>query len=56
MKQITIKQLMKCECGKEITEEEADRNKIIAYQSGTKKLNMCGKCWDDYIEHATTGN
>ena len=44
---------MKCECGKELTEEEIEQSEIIC--TNTKLVYMCSNCWYDLINHAITG-
>ena len=46
----------KCECGREITDEQDKKNREIAQETKSPKLNMCDNCWWDYCEHAITGN
>jgi hypothetical protein len=41
---------MKCECGKELTEEEERVNEMVASSVSGKKPTMCEKCWNDYCE------
>jgi len=47
---------MRCECGKEISEERDRDNEKIAQESKTPKLHMCDDCWWRFCEHAITGN
>ena len=45
-----------CECGAKLTEDEKEHNEEVARETGTKRLDMCSRCWGDYCEHAITGN
>lgn len=47
--------MKKCDCGKEITQEQEAINISISQKSRTPKLDMCNDCWIDYVFHATTG-
>lgn len=47
--------MKKCDCGKEITQEQEAININISQKSRTPKLNMCNDCWIDYVHHAITG-
>lgn len=42
---------MKCECGKEITEEELKQSWNLKY-----KIKMCIECISSYCEEVITGN
>ena len=44
---------MKCECGKELTEEEIEQSEIVC--TDTKLIYICYDCWYNYANHATTG-
>ena len=46
---------MKCKCGKIITEEQDIKNKIVANETNTPKLDICDECWVNYCNHAVTG-
>lgn len=47
---------VKCECGRILTEEENQINNEIANDTGTKKLNLCERCWISFCHHAMTGD
>jgi hypothetical protein len=47
---------VKCECGKILTDEEKETNEKIAKEAGTKKLNLCERCWISFCHHAITGD
>ena len=48
---------MKCvDCRKELTKEEEKINKRIAIKLNSRPLNMCSACWDEYCQHAMTGD
>ena len=46
---------MKCECGKILSELEKDTNEYIAKKTKSKRLDLCQVCWDEYCNHAITG-
>lgn len=47
---------MFCECGKKLNQEEIESNEEIAKATSSKNLGMCKECWDDFCEHAITGD
>lgn len=47
--------IIKCECGIIITEEQDLYNNKVAKKTNTPKLNMCAECWANYCDHVVTG-